>query len=52
MTALDLVGPVDLDVRRLADGTPVVLEVNSRFGAVSAPAHPSCSAAVLDEWPG
>ncbi|GAB4085452.1 hypothetical protein GCM10028784_20820 [Myceligenerans cantabricum] len=31
--ALGLVGPVDLDVRRDASGTPVVLEVNGRFGA-------------------
>lgn len=49
--ALDLVGPVDLDVRRLADGRPVVLEVNARFGAVSA-AAPQVLDAVLDEWPG
>lgn len=48
---LDLVGPVDLDVRRLADGTPVVLEVNSRFGAVST-AAPELLDAVLDEWGG
>ncbi|WP_425309998.1 ATP-grasp domain-containing protein [Ammonicoccus fulvus] len=33
--ALDLRGPVDLDVRRLATGQPVVLEVNARFGAQS-----------------
>jgi carbamoylphosphate synthase large subunit len=49
--ALDLVGPLDMDVRRLADGTPVVLEVNSRFGAVSADA-PELLDAVLDEWSG
>ncbi len=49
--ALDLVGPVDMDVRRLADGTPVVLEVNARFGAVSASA-PELLDAVLDDWPG
>jgi carbamoyl-phosphate synthase large subunit len=30
-----LTGPVDVDIRRLADGTPVVLEVNARFGANS-----------------
>ena len=34
--ALDLVGPVDMDIRRLASGAPVVLEVNCRFGANSA----------------
>ncbi|MDO5670135.1 MAG: ATP-grasp domain-containing protein [Corynebacterium sp.] len=33
--ALRLRGPVDVDVRRLADGRPVVLEVNARFGANS-----------------
>lgn len=33
--ALDLTGPADVDVRRLADGTPVVLEINARFGANS-----------------
>lgn len=49
--ALDLVGPLDMDVRRLADGTPVVLEVNARFGAVSAGA-PELLDAVLGGWPG
>lgn len=33
--ALDLVGPVDLDIRRDPTGAPVVLEINSRFGANS-----------------
>ncbi|MET3811390.1 ATP-grasp domain-containing protein [Arthrobacter sp. UYEF3] len=32
---LGLTGPVDVVVRRRADGTPVVLEVNARFGANS-----------------
>ncbi|WP_129788852.1 ATP-grasp domain-containing protein [Promicromonospora panici] len=31
--ALDLVGPIDMDVRRDVTGKPVVLEVNGRFGA-------------------
>ncbi|QCX27383.1 ATP-grasp domain-containing protein [Nocardioides jishulii] len=48
--SLDLVGPVDMDVRRLSDGTPVVLEVNSRFGAVSAHA-PELLDHVLADWP-
>ena len=47
---LDLVGPVDLDVRRLDDGTPVVLEVNARFGAVSTGA-PELLDAVLPRGP-
>jgi carbamoylphosphate synthase large subunit len=34
--ALGLRGPVDVDVRLRDDGTPVVLEVNARFGANSA----------------
>lgn len=49
--ALDLVGPVDMDVRRRDDGTPVVLEVNARFGAVSAHA-PELLDAVLRERTG
>jgi len=35
VNALDLLGPADIDVRRLPDGRPVVLEVNARFGANS-----------------
>ena len=44
--ALGLTGPVDVDVRRLVDGRPVVLEVNARFGANSA-AAPELLDAVL-----
>lgn len=33
--AMGLRGPVDLDIRRLAGGEPVVLEINARFGANS-----------------
>ena len=31
--AAGLVGPQDVDIRRLPDGRPVVLEINARFGA-------------------
>jgi carbamoylphosphate synthase large subunit len=31
--ALNLVGPLDIDIRRRNDGIPVVLEINARFGA-------------------
>jgi carbamoylphosphate synthase large subunit len=31
--AVGLVGPLDVDIRKRADGTPVVLEINARFGA-------------------
>ena len=47
--ALDLVGPVDLDIRRDDAGRPVVLEVNARFGANSAGA-PDLLGAALGEW--
>jgi carbamoyl-phosphate synthase large subunit len=33
--ALELAGPVDVDVRLRRDGTPVILEVNARLGANS-----------------
>lgn len=45
--ALGLTGAVDLDIRRRADGVPVVLEVNARCGANSAYA-PEVLDAVLD----
>ena len=31
--AVGLSGPLDIDIRRKVDGTPVVLEINARFGA-------------------
>jgi carbamoyl-phosphate synthase large subunit len=49
--ALELVGPVDMDVRRDANGDPVVLEVNGRFGANSA-YTPELLDAVFAEWLG
>lgn len=45
--ALDLHGPIDIDVRRRADGTPVVLEINARFGANSAHAPEQLDAALV-----
>jgi carbamoylphosphate synthase large subunit len=48
---LGLVGPLDMDVRRDQDGQPLVLEVNSRFGANSAYA-PELLDAVFAEWLG
>lgn len=34
--AIGIAGPADVDIRLRADGTPLVLEVNARFGANSA----------------
>jgi carbamoylphosphate synthase large subunit len=31
--AIGLTGPADIDIRRRADGTPAVLEINARYGA-------------------
>lgn len=49
VTALDLVGPIDLDIRLDRAGQPVVLEVNARFGANSAMA-PEMLQLAFDEW--
>jgi carbamoyl-phosphate synthase large subunit len=52
VVALDLHGPVDLDIRRDHDGVPRVLEVNARFGANSAAAPELLDAVLadLDAW--
>lgn len=42
-----LSGPLDMDIRRRADGTPLILEINARFGANIAHA-PEVFAAALD----
>lgn len=46
--ALDLTGPIDMDIRRMPDGSPVVLEVNARFGANSAHAPELLRATLAD----
>ena len=48
-SAVRLQGPLDVDIRRRADGTPVVLEVNARFGANSAHA-PEILTALLTNY--
>lgn len=47
--AIGLVGPMDIDIRRRADGRPAVLEVNARFGANIAMA-PEVLDAALADW--
>lgn len=47
--AMGLVGPLDIDIRRRADGEPVVLEINARFGANIAFA-PEILDAALADW--
>ncbi|MEV7603864.1 ATP-grasp domain-containing protein [Paenarthrobacter sp. NPDC089322] len=49
--AMGLTGPVDLDIRRMQDGMPVVLEINARFGANSAHA-PELLEGILDLYVG
>jgi carbamoylphosphate synthase large subunit len=46
--AMGLVGPLDIDVRRRADGKPAVLEINARFGANIAFAPEILDAALAD----
>lgn len=48
MEAFGLVGAVDMDIRRMGDGRPVLLEINARFGANSATA-PEILDAVLGD---
>lgn len=47
--ALALIGPVDMDVRLDDSGQPLVLEVNGRFGALSALA-PELLTGVLEDY--
>lgn len=49
--AIGLTGPADIDVRRRADGTPVVLEINARFGAHSAHATEVLDALLAEHLP-
>jgi carbamoylphosphate synthase large subunit len=46
---MGLVGPLDIDIRRRADGIPTVLEINARFGANIANA-PEILDAALADW--
>jgi carbamoyl-phosphate synthase large subunit len=47
--ALELCGPLDVDVRLRGDGAPVVLEINARLGANSL-AAPEVLEALLAAW--
>lgn len=47
--AMELSGPLDLDVRLRADGTPALLEVNARLGA-NVLAAPEVMEALVAEW--
>lgn len=47
--AIGLTGPMDMDIRRRADGTPLVLEINARFGANIAHAPEILKAALQSE---
>jgi carbamoylphosphate synthase large subunit len=47
--ALELCGPLDVDVRLRRDGTPVVLEINARLGA-NALAAPEVLEALHAAW--
>ena len=47
--AMGFVGPLDIDIRRRAEGQPAVLEINARFGANIANA-PEILEAALADW--
>ncbi len=47
--ALELAGPLDVDVRLRRDGTPLVLEINARLGA-NALSAPEVLEALLAAW--
>lgn len=51
VTALDLFGPVDMDIRLDDAGRPRVLEVNGRFGALSALAPELLTGVLEDHCP-
>ncbi len=46
---LGFIGPLDVDIRRGADGRPAVLEINARFGA-NLPRVPEILDAALEDW--
>ena len=49
--AIGLTGPADIAVRRRADGTPVVLNIDARFGTHSAHAHEVLDAVLTEHLP-
>lgn len=48
MTAFGLWGAIDMDIRLMPDGRPVLLEINARFGANSAKASEMITAVLQD----
>ena len=49
VSALNLEGPIDIDVRRGSDGQPRILEINARVGA-NVRAAEEVLAAILNRW--
>jgi D-alanine-D-alanine ligase-like ATP-grasp enzyme len=47
--ALELAGPLDVDVRLRRDGSPAILEVNARLGA-NALSAPEVLESLLSAW--